>query len=137
MRILVTRPEPDAQRFAAQLSEHGIEAVLAPLMTVELTGAPLPNLDKIQAVVFTSANGVRAYAARHGRGDLPVYAVGEATAATARLSGYADAISAGSDAEGLAALLTGRLDPAKGPLFHPTGADQAGDLAATLRARGF
>src|SRR5262249_25822129 len=44
---------------------------------------------------------------------------------------------AGRGAEGLGALLAGRLDPGKGPLFRPTGADQAGDLAAVLRARGF
>jgi uroporphyrinogen-III synthase len=137
MRILVTRPEPDAQRFAAHLKAHGIDTVVAPLMTVELGEAPMPPLGKAQALVFTSANGVRAYAAKQGRGDLPIYAVGEATAAAARLAGYDDVVSAGSDAQGLAALLEGRIDPAKGPLFHPTGADQAGDLAAALQARGF
>jgi uroporphyrinogen-III synthase/predicted nucleic acid-binding Zn-ribbon protein len=137
MRILVTRPEPEARRFAAQLKEHGVDAVVAPLMSIERDEAPLPPLDGAQALVFTSANAVRAYAAKAGRSDLPVYAVGEATAAAARIAGYAKVVSAGSDAEGLAALLAGRIDPAKGPLFHPTGADQAGDLAGTLRARGF
>jgi uroporphyrinogen-III synthase len=72
MRILVTRPEPDAQRFAAQLKAHDIDAVVAPLMTVELSQAPLPPLDNAQALVFTSANGVRVYAAKNGRGNLPV-----------------------------------------------------------------
>ncbi|HEY7610485.1 MAG TPA: uroporphyrinogen-III synthase, partial [Alphaproteobacteria bacterium] len=67
MRILLTRPEPDAQRFAAQLAEHGIEAVVAPLMTIETADAPLPPLEGVQALVFTSANGVRAYAAREPR----------------------------------------------------------------------
>jgi uroporphyrinogen-III synthase/predicted nucleic acid-binding Zn-ribbon protein len=137
VRILVTRPEPEAQRFAAQLKEHGLDAVVAPLMSIERDEAPLPPLDGVQALVFTSANAVRAYAAKAGRIDLPVYAVGEATAAAARSAGYAKVVSAGSNAEGLAALLAGRIDPAKGPLFHPTGADQAGDLAGTLRARGF
>lgn len=137
MRILVTRPEPEAQRFAAQLKEHGLDAVVAPLMSIERDEAPLPPLNGVQALVFTSANAVRAYAAKAGRIDLPVYAVGEATAAAARSAGYAKVVSAGSNAEGLAALLAGRIDPAKGPLFHPTGADQAGDLAGTLRARGF
>src|SRR5262245_47166179 len=109
MRILVTRPEPEAQRFAARLKEHGIEAVVAPLTSIELAEAALPPLENVQALVFTSANAVRAYAAKGGRGDLPVYAVGEATAAAARLAGYAEVVSAGSDAEGLAALLTGRI----------------------------
>lgn len=137
MRILVTRPLPDAERFAAQLAEHGIEAVVAPLMAVEPTDEPLPPLEGVQALVFTSANGVRAYAGREARRDIRVYAVGDATAAAARLAGYADIVSAGSDAAGLAALLADRIDPAKGPLLHPTGADQAGDLAGGLRPLGF
>ena len=137
MRILVTRPEPEATRLAAQLAEHGIEAAIAPLMTIEPVASPLPPLENVQALVFTSANGVRAYAARQARADLPAYAVGEATAAAARDAGFANVVSAGSDAAGLAALLLGRVDPAKGPLLHATGADQAGDLAGALRARGF
>ncbi|HEY7609289.1 MAG TPA: uroporphyrinogen-III synthase, partial [Alphaproteobacteria bacterium] len=74
---------------------------------------------------------------REPRRDLPVYAVGDATAAAARAAGYADVVSAGSDAAGLAALLAGRIDPAKGPLLHPAGADQTGDLAGPLRPHGF
>src|ERR1043166_2172034 len=105
MRILVTRPDPEASRFAAQLREHGIDALVAPLMIVEPTDAQLPALDGIQALIFTSANGVRAYIARGGRADLPAYAVGEATAAAARTAGFAKAISAGSDWQGLSALL--------------------------------
>jgi uroporphyrinogen-III synthase len=137
MHILVTRPEPEATRFAAQLKDHGIDAVVAPLMAVEATEETLPPLEAVQALVFTSANGVRAYAARNARTDLPAYAVGEATAAAARQAGFASVISAGSDAEGLAALLRGRVDPAKGKLLHATGVDRVGDLAGVLRARGF
>ncbi len=137
MRILVTRPASEAQRFAAQLAGHGIDSVIAPLLTIEPVETPLPPLDAVQALVFTSANGVRAYAARETRRDVPAYAVGEATAAAAREAGFANAISAGSDAEGLAALLVDRIDPAHGPLLHVAGADQAGDLPGALRARGY
>ncbi|MBL8662584.1 MAG: uroporphyrinogen-III synthase [Candidatus Odyssella sp.] len=137
MRILVTRPASEAQRFAAQLAGHGIESVIAPLLAIEPVETPLPPFDAVQALVFTSANGVRAYAARETRRDVPAYAVGEATAAAAREAGFANAISAGSDAEGLAALLVDRIDPAQGPLLHVAGADQAGDLPGALRARGY
>lgn len=141
MRILITRPEPEASRFAALLKEHGIDAVVAPVLVIEPTETPLPPLDArergIQALLFTSANGVRAYAARKGRTDLPVYAVGDATAAAARDTGFANVVSAGSDWQGLAALVAEKLDPAKGPLLHPTGVDQAGDITAALQGRGF
>ena len=137
MRILITRPELEAQRFAAQLDGHGIASVIAPLMSIEPVESPLPPLAAVQALIFTSANGVRAFSARETRRDLPAYAVGEATAAAARDAGFANAISAGGDAEGLAALLADRIDPAKGPLLHIAGADQAGDLPGVLRARGY
>lgn len=137
MRILVTRPEPEAARFAAQLAEHGIDAVVAPLTTIELAAAALPPLEGVQALVFTSANGVRAYLAKHGRTDLPVFAVGDATAGAARLAGFGEIASAGSDWRGVADLVAARLDPAKGKLLQPVGEDQAGELPAALRARGF
>ena len=35
MRLLVTRPEPDATRQAEKLAARGHEAVLAPLLLIE------------------------------------------------------------------------------------------------------
>jgi uroporphyrinogen-III synthase len=65
MRVLVTRPETEAQRWARELREHGIDAVALPLIEI----AP-PNdassvrdawklLPQMRAVMFVSGNAVR------------------------------------------------------------------------------
>jgi len=91
MRLLVTRPEPDASRQAEKLRELGHEPILAPLMTIEtISGVPL-HLDQAQALIVTSRNALRAIAARpelNEARDFPLYAVGEATAREAAELGF-------------------------------------------------
>lgn len=136
-RVLVTRPEADAAPLARRLAGMGIDAVIAPLMTVEATGAAV-DLAGVQALLLTSANGPRALAPRaEVPRDLPVLAVGDATAAAAREAGFASVESADGDVDDLARLAAGRLDPAAGALLHVAGSVRAGDLAAMLHEAGF
>ena len=71
------------------------------------------------------------------RRNLPVFAVGEATAEAARRLGFDDIASAGGAVEALAALAADRLDPSEGALLHAAGSVVAGDLAARLGNLGF
>ena len=84
------------------------------------------------ALAFTSANGVRAYAASGGA-VLPAYAVGEASAREAEALGYPVVGVAGGDVASLAALVA-KARP--GRVLHPSGTASAGDLAGALTARG-
>ena len=138
MRLLVTRPEPDATRLAGALQALGHEAIVAPLMTIEMRGRA-PDLAGVQALVFTSANGVRALV-HHLGGRVPPLAalcVGEATAAAARAAGFARVIAAAGDVAALAASVRGACDPAAGALLHVAGSHRAGDLKGALEAAGF
>jgi uroporphyrinogen-III synthase len=142
MRLLVTRPREDAESFAAALAARGIETVIEPMLEiVDLPGPPLTRQDA-QAVLFTSVNGVRALQ-RRNRGDLaeftdvPVFAVGDASANAARTAGFRQVHSAAGNVETLAALVMARLSPAAGPLLHVAGSQVAGDLAGRLTAAGF
>lgn len=143
MRILVTRPEPDGERFAALLRPHGVEPVLEPLLEIRFDGGALPDLAGVQALLLTSANGVRALQAACGGGlpaalaELPVVAVGEASAAEARQAGFRRVQAAGGEVNSLAAAVTESLRPADGALVHVRGRDVAGDLAGMLAAAGF
>jgi uroporphyrinogen-III synthase len=137
MRLLVTRPLDDAQALADRLAERGHDATIEPLLTIAPDlRAPLP-LDGVRGLVFTSANGVRAFALRSPRRDLPVFAVGAATAAAAREAGFAAVASAEGDVAALEELIAARASPADGPLLHVAGAVVAGDLAGRLAARGY
>lgn len=137
MRVLVTRPVDDAAQTAAQLAALGHEAVLAPLLEIEFRDGGVLALDGVQAILVTSANGIRALARRTARRDLPVLAVGAQSAAAARLAGFADVDHADGDAAALAALALKRLDPAGGALFHAAGAETRGALGERLEAQGF
>ncbi len=137
MRVLVTRPRGQAERLAALLAARGVESLVEPLIAIRPAGAgPLP-LEGVQALVFTSANGVEAFAAREGGRALPVFAIGERTAEAARRAGFEAIESAQGAVAELAALLRARLDPAKGALLHAAGADVAGDLPALLAPQGY
>lgn len=141
MKALVTRPHDDAAPVAAALIARGIEPVLAPLLRIE----PDPDgaarlggvLAGVQALLFTSTNGVRAFAQASHRLELPAYCVGEASAAAARIAGFRAVASADGDAGDLAALATARLAPGNGALLHVAASTIAGDLASALATKGF
>jgi uroporphyrinogen-III synthase len=136
-RILITRPREDAEPLAAELVRRGFSALVQPMLEIRTLDGPPLNLEGVQALLCTSANGVRATAARTTRRDLPVLAVGDATARAARDAGFAQVESAGGDVESLARLAAGRLDPAAGRLLHAAGTAVAGDLAGDLGRAGF
>ncbi|HEY1505881.1 MAG TPA: uroporphyrinogen-III synthase [Stellaceae bacterium] len=141
MKVLVTRAEGDAEKLAARLAERGHHSVIENLMTIrfrpEAARGIGPFLDGVQALLFTSANGVRAFAEATPLRDFRVFAVGDATAAASRVAGFAEVASAGGAVDDLAKLVIGRLKPRAGALFHAAASVTAGDLQGLLEAAGF
>jgi uroporphyrinogen-III synthase len=135
--VLITRPEKDAAPLSAALKEHGVDAMIEPLLRIDVLPGPPLDVAGVQAVLATSANGVRALQARQVPRDLPLFAVGEATAAAARTAGFDRVETAKGDVASLAGLARARLAPAAGALLHACGSAVAGDLAAELGAAGF
>jgi uroporphyrinogen-III synthase len=137
MRILITRPIDDARPLADALEERGIEVLIEPLLEIRHLEDAEIDLDGVQALLFTSANGARAFAALSPRRDLKVLTVGDRSAETARQAGFPNVESAKGDVEALAALVVDRLKPADGVLFHAAGTVTAGDLKARLESLGY
>jgi uroporphyrinogen-III synthase len=135
-RVLVTRAEPGASATARRLAAAGHDAVVEPMLIIEPLDAPMPT-DDAQALLFTSAAGVRAFASRSDRRSAPVLCVGEATARAALSFGFSDVRAADGDGAALSEMALASLDPAKGPLAHIAGEDVAFDVAGALRAKGF
>jgi uroporphyrinogen-III synthase len=137
MRVLVTRPQPDARATARRLEAAGHEAIVDPMLIVEaLPGAYLPS-GAFDGVVLTSVNGARALASRPELDALraaPLYTVGKRTAAAAP-SGFAQISVADGDGAALAALLR-REVPGGARLLHVAGEDRAVDLTAELAGAG-
>jgi uroporphyrinogen-III synthase len=139
--VLVTRAEGDAEKLAAKLIERGYQPLIESLMSIRFRADAArglaPFLDGVQAALFTSANGVRAFAEATPRRDFHAFAVGDATAAAARAAGFADVASAGGAVPDLARLVIAQLKPRQGALFHAAGTVTAGDLQGLLEAAGF
>ena len=118
-RIAILRPEPGASATLARATALGFDAFVLPLFVTEPVAWQVPE-GEFDGLVLTSANAVRlAGDALNRLSHLPVYAVGEATAAEARVQGLA-VRAAGSS--GVADLL-GRLDPNL-KLLHLAGEDR-------------
>lgn len=137
LRLLVTRPAADAVALIEALARLGIEAASEPLLEiVDILGSPV-EVRGAQALLVTSANGIRAFAARNPERDLRVLAVGDASASVARRLGFANVESASGNVAALVRLCRERLDPNRGELLHIAGTRVAGDLAGGLGEAGF
>ena len=85
-------------------------------------------------MIITSANALRATTALHDRlRALPLFAVGDHTAATAREAGFSDARSAHADVSSLIALVA---KEGISPLLYLAGEDVSADLPAQLAKSG-
>jgi uroporphyrinogen-III synthase len=137
MQALLTRPREESQSLAAALAVRAVGAVIEPMMEVHYCAGAALDLAAVQAILCTSANGVRALARVTGERRLPLLAVGEATASRARAEGFTTVASAGGVVGDLVDLATRRLRPQNGRLLHVAGNVGAGDLVAALRPHGF
>ncbi len=136
MRVLITRPLEDALPLARELAEIGVDSLIEPLLTIDYLGEP-PRLAGVQALLMTSANGVRAFRRLSGERALPLFAVGDATARTAAEENFQNIFSAAGDVAALAELVADKCDPNAGDLLHVAGTRGAGDLGGGLTAAGF
>ncbi|WP_315777337.1 MULTISPECIES: uroporphyrinogen-III synthase [unclassified Bradyrhizobium] len=141
MAVLVTRPAPDNERTASALRARGFEVLLAPMLRFEPVALPPDAGHDAAGVIVTSSNALRAVAPQL-RGSallrLPLFAVGDRTAAAGREAGFTQVISAAADATALRDLIadSGVID-AKATLLYLAGADISRDLASELAERGF
>jgi uroporphyrinogen-III synthase len=137
MQALVTRPRAAAPGLATALAARGIGAIAAPVLEIHWRDDGPLDLAGVQAVLCTSANGVRALARLAGERRVPLYAVGAATAAQARAEGFSTVFAAAGDVAALTRLAAERLRPEHGRLVHVAGSDVAGDLVGVLARLGF
>ena len=136
--IIVTRAEPGATETVERLKTRGLTAVLAPMLSlVELPDSKMPEPAELSGVVFTSANGVRTYAARRRDRHLPAWCVGPATARAARDEGFETVHESAGDAMDLANFIAASASPKERPLLHVANAAATGVLRETLTANGY
>jgi uroporphyrinogen-III synthase len=137
MRILVTRPIEDGEEIAARLRAMGHTPLLAPLLSTDFHDGPEPDFAGVQAILASSANGIRALMRRTVRRDLTIFAVGPQTAEEAKKAGFTRVRNANGDAKALAEATLRWTTPGAGALLHVCGEEAPGILADTLIGHGF
>lgn len=142
IEALITRPPEDAARLERQLKARSINCFIEPMLQIRFPEERLKMLKahletRPQAILITSANGVRALARTTGERGFFLLTVGDQSAQEALQLGFSHVISASGTVETLAEKVAMSCHPARGMLLHITGNATAGDLPGDLAARGF
>ena len=138
MKLLLTRPAADSERMAEALAPLGAECLIWPLTRIVPMADRVEVPEGTEALLFTSPNGVRAFATISPRRDLPVLTVGDGTAAAAREAGFgATAAGTVASARGDARDLVRLVRASRWRRFlHLRGREAAFDLASELAKTG-
>lgn len=130
--LIMTRPAEANARFVGDLPtslRQRFQVIDTPLIRIVAVD-PAPAIAPEDAVVFTSANGVRFAPPGQGRA---AYCVGQRTTAAARLAGW-QAIFAGETSDKLVASLS--VERRLPHLWHLAGRHTRGRIAERLSAEG-
>lgn len=146
MHILLTRPKDDIPAMKHKLVEQGFTVSACPMLDINIMPveegdtSTAQKIATAQAYLFTSANGVRA-ASHHGltkNPNLPVFAVGPATADACRIAGFKKVTEAGGDVQSLVGIIKATdIAEVSGSLVHISGRDHAGNLVQQLCDAGY
>lgn len=99
--IIITRPQKQAEAFAAELRALGFNSHIEPMLRIEALDFEMPPSDSYKALVFTSANAVHTSAVFLKGTDKAIYAVGPQTAQALKDLGFNDITCAHGDSQAL------------------------------------
>lgn len=137
LAVIVTRTQPGADDTANALTQRGYRALLSPMLQIIPCGLDPAALAGVRDLIFTSANGVDAFAASGTPAEgLTAWCVGPSTAAAARETGFSKVVEGDGDAGDLARLILTARGEISGPLLHIANDAAAGNLVATLKDAG-
>jgi uroporphyrinogen-III synthase len=139
MRLLVTRPEPEASAFADELRALGHEPVLQPLLEFRVLDFDAALLRAAGALIVTSGASLRALDERGCIEDLaakPLYCVGCETARKALEAGFKTVLAIAETGEELAGKIAASW-PKDAAIAHIMGEHMAFDIVGALARDGF
>ncbi|MCJ8323919.1 MAG: uroporphyrinogen-III synthase [Rhizobiales bacterium] len=133
-QILVTRPKADFSRTAKKLAQMGYKALHAPMMKYRPLDFKPPKTNAISALIFTSANGIRAVENHRDLRNLGCYVVGAQTKQMALACGFEVLAQGDGDVETLCQAIEAdyKTRQLTKPLLHISGVHQAGNLSQKL-----
>ncbi|NTJ43300.1 uroporphyrinogen-III synthase [Agrobacterium larrymoorei] len=141
MRVVVTRPESSGKKTAALLRERGHKAILLPLTQPLHKAEAAANALSVHPafIAMTSAEAIRALTISglniSAIFNVPLFAVGSATAKAARSIGFQNVFTGEGDGRALADLIVRSIEKSdlpSGPLVYLAGNPREGGLEETL-----
>jgi uroporphyrinogen-III synthase len=137
MRVLVTRPQAEAEATAKALAARGFEAVIDPMLRIRFRGDAI-DATGVDALVISSGNAIAAIEGRAEKASLlplPLIAVGRRTAAAARAAGFGTVAAADGDLDHLVDFIVAHY-PTPTRFLHLAGEDRVADLQTMLAPHG-
>ena len=128
--LWITRSAPFGLAIARQYGREGLPALAVPVLQVIPLAVSRPD-GVPDAILFTSAQGVRHHPYDPRWRDVTVLTVGDGTAEQALAKGYSDVRSAAGDVEDLKSLIAETVAP-RARIFLFGAREVAGDLDAFL-----
>lgn len=115
-RILITRPQPNADKTAKAVKRIGYEPIIYPLLVLNPASHNIPDYSDYDAVIITSINTLSYIDFKHIPESKPIFTLGHAIEQTLREKGYKNISSIAQKAKDI------RLDPDK-KYVHLSGRD--------------
>lgn len=128
--ILITRPLNEARNFADRLDQMGLASFIEPMMDVKPVAVDFTNTSIPQAIIATSANALPKDIPPEFL-HLPIFVMGENSAAAAAGHGFKNILSSGGHFSELLALVKARIG-AGADILYWRGEKIRHDLAAAL-----
>lgn len=138
-KLIITRAEPGAGKTAGRLKALRFDVVCLPAIELVFhdaaaSAAPAPG----DILIFTSANGVRAFQKAGWAAEQKAICVGDATMKIAAEAGFSEAYSAEGDVEAVLSHILKTYAGSSAPEFvHVANEVAVGDLARRLNAAGY
>ena len=137
-KILITRAEPSASHSEQVLQDLGHEVAKFPVLEIKDTHQELSE-KKIDGIILTSQNAIEVLKQRNWKPinrQVPIFCVGEKTAAAAKALGFNHIFSANGNAESLCELIleNGVCDGSN--LLYPCTVKPSHDFGRSLQPAG-
>lgn len=133
MCVIFVRSEEGGDAYRAAAGDQSV--FFSPVQDIHYSETDIP--EDYQAVVVTSAQGVKALAGLSADRTTPIICVGEQTAEAAQKESYAAIHIGDGTGASLPDIIDTVCDKASGPVLYARGEKIAVDLGAALSERGF
>ena len=137
MRILVTRPQPQADKTADKLVAMGHEVVIEPQLVFNAMAVPADTVRGLAALIVTSSRAIEALGHAGLLADLasvPIFCVGQASGRAAVAAGFRQVKIAGGDVGSLLRSVVAAKP--EGRVLYAAGVERSGNLVGELENYG-